>query len=128
MAENQEELFLRAQRNRTLIVRRINEILKDYDFIYVPAAPSIAPKFDESSDYFSTEYLVNDNLLVLGNFSGLPSITVPLAMEKGFPLGVNLMGRAFEEKALFEASEVVEEITGLKGLSYLNQKEGNLWI
>lgn len=126
MAENQEELFLRAQRNRTLIVRRINEILKDYDFIYVPAAPSIAPKFDESSDYFSTEYLVNDNLLVLGNFSGLPSITVPLAMEKGFPLGVNLMGRAFEEKALFEASEVVEEITGLKGLSYLNKKEGNL--
>jgi aspartyl-tRNA(Asn)/glutamyl-tRNA(Gln) amidotransferase subunit A len=39
MRENQEELFLRAQRNRAKIVEKVNEILKDYDFIYVPAAP-----------------------------------------------------------------------------------------
>jgi Asp-tRNA(Asn)/Glu-tRNA(Gln) amidotransferase A subunit family amidase len=36
------------------------------------------------------------------------------------------MGRAFEEKALFQAAEAVEQITGLNNLSVLNKKEGNL--
>jgi aspartyl-tRNA(Asn)/glutamyl-tRNA(Gln) amidotransferase subunit A len=39
MRENQEELFLRAQRNRAAIVAKVNAILKDHDAIYVPAAP-----------------------------------------------------------------------------------------
>lgn len=126
MAENQEELFRRAQRARSLIVSRTNEILADFDYIYVPAAPSIAPEFGAASDKLSNEYLIADNHLALGNFAGLPSITVPLFLENGLPVGVNLMGRAFEEKALFQGARAIEKITGLENLSAVNKKEGTL--
>ncbi len=126
MRENQEELFLRAQRLRHLIVDRLNGILSENDFVYLPAAPGIAPRFDESSDKLSSEYLIADNHLALGNFAGLPSLTLPLALEKGYPLGVNLMGRAFEEGELFAAAKALEDITGLSGLSVNNPKEGRL--
>ncbi len=126
MRENQDVLFLRAQKNRAKIVERVNQILADSDFIYVPAAPSIAGKLGEASDKLSNEYLIADNHLALGNFAGLPSLTLPLGMEGGMPLGVNFMGRAFEEKELLGVARRFEEITGLEGLSTLNEKEGNL--
>ena len=113
MKENQNELFVRAQKNRRRIVETINNILKDNDFIYLPAAPGIAPKVGEASDRLSDEYLIADNHLVLGNFAGLPSITLPIGFEEGMPFGANLMGRAFEEKELFQVSYDLEQITGL---------------
>lgn len=126
MRENQEELFLRAQKVRAKIVKTTNDILKDYDFIYLPAAPSVAPSFEQVSDRLSDEYLIADNHLAIGNFAGLPSITLPLALEDGLPLGVNFTGRAFEEEKLFTIASALERITGLKGLSARNKKEGNL--
>lgn len=113
MKENQKELFVRAQKNRRRIVETINNILKDNDFIYLPAAPGIAPKVGEASDRLSDEYLIADNHLVLGNFAGLPSITLPIGFEEGMPFGANLMGRAFEEKELFQVSYDLEQVTGL---------------
>ena len=113
MKENQKELFVRAQKNRRRIVETINNILKDNDFIYAPAAPSIAPKVGEAGDRLSDEYLIADNHLVLGNFAGLPSITLPIGFKSGMPFGANLMGRAFEEKELFQVSYELEQITGL---------------
>ena len=126
MRENQEELFLRAQRNRAKIVERVNEILKDQDFILAPAAPSVAPLFMKASDKLSDEYLIADNHLCLGNFAGLPSITLPLGYEDGMPFGVNFMGRAFEEKALFQISYAYEKITGLAETSAPSPKEARL--
>jgi aspartyl-tRNA(Asn)/glutamyl-tRNA(Gln) amidotransferase subunit A len=126
MRENQDVLFLRAQKNRAKIVERINQILQDYDFIYVPAAPSIAPKFVSSSDKLSDEYLIADNHLALGNFAGLPSITLPLTFEEGMPIGVNFMGRAFEEAKLYQIAAAFESMSGLADVSTLNKKEGNL--
>ena len=122
MSENQHDLFLRAQKLRAKIVERVNEILKDNDFIFVPAAPSAAPKFESSSDKLSDEYLIADNHLALGNFSGLPSITMPLGYENGLPFGANFMGRAFEEDKLFAICQEFENITGLGGAYY--GKEG----
>lgn len=126
MKENQEEVFLRAQKNRARIVAMANAILKEYDFIYLPSAPSIAPDFDEMPNKITHPELIAENHLILGNFTGLPSINLPLGLENGYPLGVHLMGRAFEEEKLFKASLALEAITGMKGLSILNKKEGNL--
>jgi aspartyl-tRNA(Asn)/glutamyl-tRNA(Gln) amidotransferase subunit A len=126
MRENQEELFLRAQRNRANIVHKVNEILKDYDFIYLPASPTVAPLFESVSDKLSDEYLMADNHLALGNFAGLPSITLPLFFKEGLPVGINIMGRAFEEKKLFQIAAAFEKASGLANVSILNKKEGNL--
>lgn len=117
MRENQNDLFLRAQKARRLIVNRTNEILSDYDFIYVPAAPSIAPKFSDSSDRLSNNYLIADNILVLGNFAGLPSLTLPIGKENNMPLGANVMGRAFEEAKVFNVAKAIENIVGLENMS-----------
>ena len=116
MKENQHDLFQRAQKNRRRIVEAVNKILKDSDFIYLPAAPSIAPKINESSDRLSDEYLIADNHLCLGNFAGLPSITLPIGFKEGMPFGANLMGRAFEETELFQAAYELEQITGLANI------------
>ena len=126
MRENQEDLFLRAQRNRAKIVEKTNKILANCDAILVPAAPSVGSEFAQSSDKLSSEYLIADNHLALGNFAGLPSITVPLALENGMPLGINLMSKAFTEASLLSLAKAIEDITGLGGLSVINPKEGNL--
>ena len=116
MRENQNDLFLRAQKARRLIVDRVNEILSDH-IIYVPAAPTTAPKINASSDRLSDNYLIADNILVLGNFAGLPSITLPIALINNMPLGANLMGRAFEEKLVFNVAKTLENEMGLYNLS-----------
>lgn len=123
MKENQAELFVRAQRNRRAVVDKLNEIYKDYDFIYALAAPSIAPKIGESSDRLSDEYLIADNHLVLGNFAGLPSLTLPLGLKNDMPFGVNVMGKTFDEVGVFQLSYEIEKITGLKDLLAKGEQE-----
>ena len=118
MRENQDVLFLRAQKNRAKIVERTNQILTDNDFIFVPAAPTVAPKLGATSDKLSDEYLIADNHLALGNFAGLPSITMPLGYENGLPFGANFMGRAFEESKLLSICRTFEKITGICGDYY----------
>lgn len=116
MKENKDELFIRAQRNRRAIVDALNKIYEDYDFIYSIAAPTVAPKANETSDRLSEQYLIADNHLVLGNFAGLPSLTLPLGLKDGLPFGANVMGRAFDEVGVFKMSYQIEKITGLKNL------------
>ena len=122
MKENQHDLFLRAQRNRRRIVEETNKILEQYDFIYLPAAPSVAPKIGEKSDRLSNEYLIADNHLVIGNFAGLPSISLPIGYEGHLPFDANISGRPFEESKLLNIANFIEKDTHLKGI--YAKKEG----
>jgi aspartyl-tRNA(Asn)/glutamyl-tRNA(Gln) amidotransferase subunit A len=79
-----------------------------------------------ASDKLSDEYLIADNHLCLGNFAGLPSITLPLCYEKGMPIGINFMGRAFEEKKLFQLASAFERLSGLAETSAIDPKEAAL--
>ncbi len=124
MKENQQDLFLRAQRVRRMMVEALEKIYRAYDVIYLPAAPTIAPKFTDSSDRLSSQYLIADSHLALGNFAGLPSVTIPLGFEQGMPFGGNIMGRAFEESTTLEVAYVIEHFTGLKNLSINTRKQG----
>lgn len=113
MKENKNDLYIRAQKNRRRIVEAVNQILSKYDFIYLPAAPSIAPKINEKSDRLSDEYLIADNHLVVGNFAGLPSVTLPLGFKEEMPFGVNITGRAFEDEKVLQIASEIEKINGL---------------
>lgn len=116
--ENQERLFRKAQKVRRLIVQAMDECLKDYDCIMAPASGDIAPKIenDEDQDQLSDAYLVSENYMAMGNFSGYPSMTVPMGFEQGCPIGVNLTCRAWEETTMFDIGKAIEEITGYKDL------------
>ena len=117
LKENQEELFLKAQKARRLIVDAFNKILEDNDVIYVPAAPSTAPLISNKNiDTLSDEYLIADNYLAFGNFGGLPSITLPIGILDNLPFGGNLTGKAFDEKTVLNIANVLEETTGYKNL------------
>nr|MCR5333139.1 Asp-tRNA(Asn)/Glu-tRNA(Gln) amidotransferase subunit GatA [Bacilli bacterium] len=116
MSENQHDLFLRAQRNRRRIVEATNAILDKYDAIYLPAAPSVAPKKDEKSNRLSNEYLIADNHLVIGNFAGLPSLTLPIGFKDGLPFGANVSSKPFDEETMFAISAAIERNSGLKGI------------
>ena len=116
MKENQDVLFLRAQKIRHLIVNALEEVYSRYQFIYLPAAPTIAPKFTDSSDRLSNQYLIADSHLALGNFAGLPSITIPLGLKEGMPFGVNIMGEANADDDVFKVAKDIENDTGLKNM------------
>lgn len=117
LKENQHDLLVRAQKTRRVIVNKVNDILKDNDVIYLPAAPSTAHPFDFVADEMSDEYLISDNHMALGNFAGLPSLTVPLGFENNMPFGVNVMGKAFAEAEVFQIANAIEKQTGLKNIS-----------
>lgn len=122
MRENQEALFLRAQKVRRMIVAKVNEIFKDYDAIFLPASPTPAPKIGDVSDRLSDEYLIADNHMVIGNFGGFPSITLPLGFKGKLPFGGNLTAKAFNEVKLLQIANVIEDITGFYNLSVRTAK------
>lgn len=113
--ENQEEVFRKAQKVRRLIVEDLNRVLNDVDVLIAPASSQGAPKFDDVSiDQLSSEYLIAENYMALANFSGYPSITVPMGMVDGLPVGVNLSSAAFTEQLLLDVAFAIEETTGIK--------------
>ena len=116
--ENQERLFRKAQKVRRLIVDAMRECLKDYDCIIAPASGSIAPHIegDYNEDQLSEDYLISENYMAMANFSGYPSMTVPMGFIEGCPIGVNLTPRAFDEETMFDIGKAIEEITGYKDL------------
>ena len=116
LRENQYDTFLRAQKCRHMIVDAVNKILDEYDAIYLPAASSSAPLFEQSSDKLSAEYLVGDNYLAIANFAGLPSLTLPIGFENGFPFGANLTCKKWSELETLDIALGLENITGLKGI------------
>ncbi|WP_370776409.1 amidase family protein [Holdemania massiliensis] len=113
--ENQEKLFRQAQRVRRLIVENVAEVMKDYDILIAPASSDVAPKLDDHSrDELSDGYLIAENHMVIGNFTGYPSCTVPMGMLNGLPVGLNMTAKAWDEQSLFDFAAAMEEITGLK--------------
>lgn len=114
--ENQEEIFHKAQKIRRLIVEELQRTLANYDVIMASAAPNIAPLSEASHDVSVTEEeVVADNYMVLGNFSGYPSMSVPTGFVDGMPIGINITAKPFAEQTLLNIGKAIEEETGMEG-------------
>lgn len=124
MSENQEEVYLKAKRVRKVIVDKFNEIFSHYDFFITPASPSTAPTVDGGGDKLDDTYLIADNYLVIGNFGGYPSITIPLGIKEGLPFGLSINGMIFKDKDVLSFAKDCEDILGFKNLSVKILKEG----
>ncbi len=115
--ENQELLFRKAQKVRRLIVEDVKKALESVDCLIAPASGNKAPLLQDSSiDELSSEYLVAENFMALGNFSGYPSMTLPFGFDDKLPLGVNLTCRPFEEGLMLNLAKGIEDLTGLSDL------------
>jgi aspartyl-tRNA(Asn)/glutamyl-tRNA(Gln) amidotransferase subunit A len=105
--------YLRAQKVRTLIKRDFEETFaKGVDAVLTPATPSPAFAVGEKSGD-PVEMYLNDVFMVPVNMAGLPGIAVPAGRDaSGLPLGLQLIGRPFDEEALFSLGEVIERAAG----------------
>ena len=117
--DNQERIFRKAQRVRRLIVNEVMNKLKDADCLIAPAAATGAPLINEMDTHsIDNEYLIAENHMVISNFAGLPSITLPMGyLKNNLPVGVNLACNPFKEQTMFDISLAIEEITGLKDVT-----------
>ncbi len=113
--ENQEKLFLNACRVRRMIVEKMHELFKTYDGMIMPASGGIAPKFGERSDTLSNEYLILENHLVIGNFGGFPSITIPSGFIDNMPVAVNITGDIFKDDLVLNIANKIEGTMNYKG-------------
>ncbi|MGH1478186.1 MAG: Asp-tRNA(Asn)/Glu-tRNA(Gln) amidotransferase subunit GatA [Geminicoccales bacterium] len=101
--------YLKAQKIRTLIKQDFDKVFADVDLILTPTAPSAAFRIGERSDDPIQMYL-NDVFTVPANLAGLPGISVPAGLsDDNLPLGLQLVGKAFDEETVFRAAGVLEE-------------------
>jgi aspartyl-tRNA(Asn)/glutamyl-tRNA(Gln) amidotransferase subunit A len=100
--------YLRAQRIRSLILRDFTQAFERVDAVLTPATPSTAFAIGEKSDDPIARYL-NDVFTVPGNLAGLPGISVPAGLgEDGLPLGLQVIGRAFDEETVLKVARAIE--------------------
>ncbi|MEM7301195.1 MAG: Asp-tRNA(Asn)/Glu-tRNA(Gln) amidotransferase subunit GatA [Pseudomonadota bacterium] len=107
--------YLRAQKVRTLIKQDFETVYADgIDAILTPATPSAAFEIgDEEKKADPVQMYLNDVFTVTVNMAGLPGIAVPAGLSNdGLPLGLQLIGRPFDEETLFQTGHVIERAAG----------------
>ena len=104
--------YLKALRTKALIKKEFDKAFEYYDIILGPAAPTTAPELGKSLSDPLKMYL-GDIYTISVNLAGLPGMTVPVGKdENGLPIGMQLIGNAFEEKTLIRAAYTYECATG----------------
>jgi aspartyl-tRNA(Asn)/glutamyl-tRNA(Gln) amidotransferase subunit A len=104
--------YLQAQKVRTLIKRDFDTAWSDVDVVLTPTTPSPAFGFGEKSGDPLAMYL-EDIFTVTVNMAGLPGISVPAGLSaEGTPMGLQLIGKPFDEGTLFRAAQVIEDSAG----------------
>ncbi len=104
--------YIKAQKVRTLIRRDFDDAFRDVDIVLTPATPSPAFALGEKSGDPLEMYL-NDIFTVTVNMAGLPGMSVPAGFsKKGLPLGLQIIGKAFDEETVLHAGQVVEDAAG----------------
>ena len=107
--------YVQAQKVRTLIKRDFETVFADgVDAILTPATPSSAFGIaDQEMASDPVKMYLNDIFTVTVNMAGLPGIAVPAGLDyKGLPLGLQLIGKPFEEETLFRTAHVIEQAAG----------------
>ncbi|MFT0891134.1 Asp-tRNA(Asn)/Glu-tRNA(Gln) amidotransferase subunit GatA [Pseudochelatococcus sp. G4_1912] len=106
--------YVKAQKIRTLIRQDFENVYASgVDAILTPATPTAAFGVGEKANTSPIEMYLNDVFTVTVNMAGLPGLAVPAGLSaEGLPLGLQLVGRPFDEETLFAVGEVIEQAAG----------------
>ncbi len=102
--------YLKALKVRRLIADDFARVFENYDLIVSPITPTTAFKLGEQTGDPLTLYM-NDILTVPVNMAGLPGMSIPCGFDNGLPIGMQLIGKAFDEATLFKAAYAFEQNT-----------------
>jgi aspartyl-tRNA(Asn)/glutamyl-tRNA(Gln) amidotransferase subunit A len=100
---------------RTLIKQDFEHCFNDgVHAMLTPATPSAAFGIGEKGKADPVEMYLNDVFTVTVNMAGLPGISIPAGLDaQGLPLGLQLIGRPFDEESLFALGHVIEKAAGI---------------
>lgn len=112
--KNQERYYLNACRVRHLVIDKMNEFLSKYDALIMPASLK-APLLKEANDVITENSKDVSSTLLIGNFGGYPSITIPSGFIDKMPVGINLTGQIKEDKNLLNIAYSIEQKLGFMG-------------
>ena len=106
--------YNRARRVRTLIKKDFEDVFaRGIDAILTPATPSAAFGLGEMTDADPVAMYINDVFTVTVNLAGLPGVAVPAGLDKqGLPLGLQLIGKPWEEADLLSCAHALERAAG----------------
>ena len=101
--------YKKAQKVRTLVKNKFDDVFKNYDVILTPTSPTTAFKIGEKSDNPLEMYL-SDICTVSVNIAGLPGLSMPCGVDKnGLPIGMQLIGKHFDEETILNAGYTFEQ-------------------
>lgn len=102
--------YKKAQKVRTLIKQDFENVFEKYDVIVGPTTPTPAFRIGENIADPLTMY-VNDILTIPVNLAGVPAISVPCGFTQGLPLGLQIIGRHFDESTVYKVAHAFEQAT-----------------
>ncbi|MCL2676330.1 MAG: Asp-tRNA(Asn)/Glu-tRNA(Gln) amidotransferase subunit GatA [Streptococcaceae bacterium] len=108
-AGSYDAFFKKAGQIRTLIIEDFNKVFADYDLILSPTSPNVAFGFGDVKDPVSM-YLA-DILTIPTNLAGLPGISIPAGQVDGLPVGMQLIGKRYDEETLYQVASAFEATT-----------------
>lgn len=101
-----DDYYLKAQKVRTLIKLDFNKAFEKVDVIFAPVSPTTAFKIGEKTDDPLTMYL-SDIFTISINLAGLPALSVPCGKANGLPVGLQVIGKPFEDGKILGIGELL---------------------
>jgi aspartyl-tRNA(Asn)/glutamyl-tRNA(Gln) amidotransferase subunit A len=110
-ADNYERYYLKALKTRTIIKQEFEKAFEKYDIIISPTCAATGSKFNQNDDESLNAFLT-DIYTAPASVIGLPAMSIPCGFDNnGFPIGIQLIGRSFEEGTLLKAALGFEQNT-----------------
>jgi len=102
-----EAYFDKAQRVRKKISDEMNGILENFDAILTPTSPVPAYKIGEIKDPLT--YYLMDIFTIPANLGGFPALSIPFGFSKGLPVGIQIIGKRFDDSKVLRVGRAVEK-------------------
>jgi len=114
---HQEELFLKAKKVRRIIVEELNKLFDKYDTFIIMPSVNTAPKIVDvlkKQNMLKGEHEYMEDLLLLANLNGCPSITIPLTIVNGLPIGININSAPFKDQNVLNIANYLNKRINFK--------------
>jgi aspartyl-tRNA(Asn)/glutamyl-tRNA(Gln) amidotransferase subunit A len=102
--------YLKAQKVRTIIRREFDQVFEKVDALVTPTSPTVPFKIGEKTDDPLQMYLSDICTLPI-NIAGLPGLSIPAGFADGLPIGMQFIGRPFNEETLLRTAYTYEQAT-----------------